>query len=98
MPSVPAFSRVTWATCGVPSAAIASRSSSRDWMESMSCWCSVPHSTIVLTPVKLLKMARDPLAERGFGASPEAAWLYERGRPGYAPELAPFVVDRFGLD
>ena len=43
-------------------------------------------------------MARDPLAERGFGASPEAAALYERGRPGYAPELAPFVVQALGLD
>ncbi len=43
-------------------------------------------------------MARDPLAERGFGASPEAAALYERGRPGYAPELAPFIVQALGLD
>jgi SAM-dependent methyltransferase len=44
------------------------------------------------------QMARDPLAERGFGASPEAAALYERGRPGYAPELAPFVVEALALD
>lgn len=43
-------------------------------------------------------MAPDPLAQRGFGASPEAAARYERGRPGYAPDLAPFVVNALGLD
>jgi SAM-dependent methyltransferase len=43
-------------------------------------------------------MARHPLAEQGFGASPEAARLYERGRPGYAPELVPFLAGELALD
>jgi SAM-dependent methyltransferase len=43
-------------------------------------------------------VAPDPLAEQGFGNSPEAAALYERGRPGYAPALAPFLVDALSLD
>jgi SAM-dependent methyltransferase len=41
--------------------------------------------------------ALDPLAQRGFGASVEAARVYERGRPGYAPALAPWLVDELGL-
>jgi SAM-dependent methyltransferase len=39
----------------------------------------------------------DPLARRGFGADEQAALLYERGRPGYAPELAPYVAEQLGL-
>jgi SAM-dependent methyltransferase len=39
----------------------------------------------------------DPLAQRGFGASAEAARVYERGRPDYAPELAPWLADELGL-
>ncbi len=42
-------------------------------------------------------MGRDPLAERGFGSSAESALIYERGRPGYASELAPWLVREFGL-
>jgi SAM-dependent methyltransferase len=39
----------------------------------------------------------DPLAQRGFGASLDAARVYERGRPGYAPELAPWLAGELGL-
>jgi hypothetical protein len=39
----------------------------------------------------------DPLAQRGFGANLEAARVYERGRPGYAPEVAPWPVGEFAL-
>ena len=39
----------------------------------------------------------DPLARRGFGANIESARVYERGRPGYAPELAPWLAGELGL-
>ncbi|MDA0162345.1 class I SAM-dependent methyltransferase [Solirubrobacter ginsenosidimutans] len=39
----------------------------------------------------------DPLAQRGFGASLDAARVYDRGRPGYAPELAPWLAEELGL-
>jgi SAM-dependent methyltransferase len=39
----------------------------------------------------------DPLARRGFGASIESARVYERGRPGYAPELAPWLAGELVL-
>jgi SAM-dependent methyltransferase len=39
----------------------------------------------------------DPLARAGFGADEQAALTYERGRPGYAPELAPWLVTQLGL-
>jgi SAM-dependent methyltransferase len=39
----------------------------------------------------------DPLARRGFGADEEAALVYDRGRPGYAPDLAPWLVRELGL-
>ena len=39
----------------------------------------------------------DPLARKGFGADEQAALTYERGRPGYAPELAPWLVAQLGL-
>ena len=43
-------------------------------------------------------VAPDRLAELGFGDSPEAAALYERGRPGYAPGLGPFLAEALALD
>lgn len=43
-------------------------------------------------------MTRDRLAERGFGATREAALLYERGRPPYARELVPALAEEFGLN
>jgi SAM-dependent methyltransferase len=39
----------------------------------------------------------DPLARRGFGADEQAALAYERGRPGYAPELAPWLAEHLQL-
>ena len=39
----------------------------------------------------------DELARRGFGADEQAALIYERGRPGYAPELVPWLTEELGL-
>jgi len=39
----------------------------------------------------------DELARRGFGADEQAALIYERGRPGYAPELVPWLIEELGL-
>lgn len=39
----------------------------------------------------------DELARRGFGADEQAALTYERGRPGYAPELVPWLIEELGL-
>jgi ubiquinone/menaquinone biosynthesis C-methylase UbiE len=43
-------------------------------------------------------VAPDPLAERGFGATYDAALVYERGRPGYAPAIVPLLVAELGLN
>src|SRR4051794_28223923 len=48
-------------------------------------------------PVRVASAEMDPLAQRGFGASLDAARVYERGRPGYAPELAPWLAGELGL-
>ena len=39
----------------------------------------------------------DELARRGFGADEQAALTYERGRPGYPPEIVPWLTAELGL-
>jgi ubiquinone/menaquinone biosynthesis C-methylase UbiE len=42
-------------------------------------------------------MRLDPLAEQGFGSDAGSALVYERGRPGYASDVAPALASEFGL-